>query len=191
MYRNESVRVVLLLFCSHSAFVLCGCLLAGLAPGWEVRRLPVGGGTTRPAGRSRQEHPGTDDGAVLLSGPAGSRPRPLWLVASANVPSETRTSVVFFTHVLPVRPQVVCGQNCTFVIQPNGTVLACGEGSYGRLGQGNSDDLHVLTVISALQGDPWEYLPLLPTHTHTHRRANISLAEVRSACFFLFRFLVF
>lgn len=48
--------------------------------------------------------------------------------------------------------QVVCGQNCTFVIQPNGTVLACGEGSYGRLGQGNSDDLHVLTVISALQG---------------------------------------
>ncbi|KAM9825931.1 probable E3 ubiquitin-protein ligase HERC1 isoform X4 [Syngnathus typhle] len=48
--------------------------------------------------------------------------------------------------------QVVCGQNCTFVMQPNGTVLACGEGSYGRLGQGNSDDLHVLTVISALQG---------------------------------------
>ena len=53
----------------------------------------------------------------------------------------------------PPPPQVVCGQNCTFVIQPNGTVLACGEGSYGRLGQGNSDDLHVLTVISALQGD--------------------------------------
>ncbi|OXB82040.1 UNVERIFIED_CONTAM: hypothetical protein H355_004123 [Colinus virginianus] len=50
------------------------------------------------------------------------------------------------------RPEVVCGQNCTFVIQANGTVLACGEGSYGRLGQGNSDDLHVLTVISALQG---------------------------------------
>ena len=47
---------------------------------------------------------------------------------------------------------MVCGQNCTFVIQANGTVLACGEGSYGRLGQGNSDDLHVLTVISALQG---------------------------------------
>ncbi|XP_069046831.1 probable E3 ubiquitin-protein ligase HERC1 isoform X3 [Lepisosteus oculatus] len=47
---------------------------------------------------------------------------------------------------------VICGQNCTFVIQANGTVLACGEGSYGRLGQGNSDDLHVLTVISALQG---------------------------------------
>uniref|UniRef100_T1JES7 HECT-type E3 ubiquitin transferase n=1 Tax=Strigamia maritima TaxID=126957 RepID=T1JES7_STRMM len=48
--------------------------------------------------------------------------------------------------------QVICGQNCTFVIQANGTVLACGEGSYGRLGQGNSDDLYTLTIISALQG---------------------------------------
>jgi E3 ubiquitin-protein ligase HERC1 len=48
--------------------------------------------------------------------------------------------------------QVVCGQNCTFVIQANGSVLACGEGSYGRLGQGNADDLHTLSVISALQG---------------------------------------
>ncbi|XP_063955724.1 probable E3 ubiquitin-protein ligase HERC1 isoform X1 [Lytechinus pictus] len=48
--------------------------------------------------------------------------------------------------------QVILGQNCTFVIHSNGTVSACGEGSYGRLGQGNSDDLHTLTVISALQG---------------------------------------
>lgn len=48
--------------------------------------------------------------------------------------------------------KIVCGQNCTFVIQADGSVLACGEGSYGRLGQGNSDDLHVLTVISCLQG---------------------------------------
>ncbi|XP_067667414.1 probable E3 ubiquitin-protein ligase HERC1 [Haliotis asinina] len=48
--------------------------------------------------------------------------------------------------------QIVCGQNCTFAIQANGTVLACGEGSYGRLGQGNSDDTHTLTIISALQG---------------------------------------
>ena len=31
-------------------------------------------------------------------------------------------------------------------------MYACGEGSYGRLGQGNSDDLHTLTAISALQG---------------------------------------
>ncbi|ESP05641.1 hypothetical protein LOTGIDRAFT_181433 [Lottia gigantea] len=48
--------------------------------------------------------------------------------------------------------QIVCGQNCTFVIQFNGTIMACGEGSYGRLGQGNSDDLHTLTAIATLQG---------------------------------------
>ncbi len=49
--------------------------------------------------------------------------------------------------------QVVCGQNCTFLVQANGTVLAVGEGSYGRLGQGNSDDLYTPTIISALQGN--------------------------------------
>ncbi|XP_074033510.1 probable E3 ubiquitin-protein ligase HERC1 isoform X2 [Leptinotarsa decemlineata] len=48
--------------------------------------------------------------------------------------------------------KIICGQNCTFVIEANGTVLSCGEGSYGRLGQGNSDDLHTLSVISSLQG---------------------------------------
>lgn len=51
-----------------------------------------------------------------------------------------------------VAKKIVCGQNCTFVIQADGTVLACGEGSYGRLGQGNSEDLHTLNVISTLQG---------------------------------------
>ncbi|KAJ8960520.1 hypothetical protein NQ318_013805 [Aromia moschata] len=51
-----------------------------------------------------------------------------------------------------VARKIVCGQNCTFVIEADGTVLACGEGSYGRLGQGNSDDLHALSVISSLQG---------------------------------------
>ncbi|XP_057674688.1 probable E3 ubiquitin-protein ligase HERC1 isoform X1 [Corythoichthys intestinalis] len=48
--------------------------------------------------------------------------------------------------------QVVCGQNCTFLVQSNGTVLAVGEGQYGRLGQGNSDDLYVPTIICAFQG---------------------------------------
>lgn len=51
-----------------------------------------------------------------------------------------------------VAKKIVCGQNCTFVIQADGSVLACGEGSYGRLGQGNSEDLHSLNVISSLQG---------------------------------------
>ncbi|KAM9794366.1 putative E3 ubiquitin-protein ligase HERC1 isoform 3-T6 [Syngnathus typhle] len=48
--------------------------------------------------------------------------------------------------------QVVCGQNCTFMVQSNGVVLAVGEGQYGRLGQGNSDDLYVPTIIGAFQG---------------------------------------
>uniref|UniRef100_A0A1A8FK92 HECT-type E3 ubiquitin transferase n=1 Tax=Nothobranchius korthausae TaxID=1143690 RepID=A0A1A8FK92_9TELE len=48
--------------------------------------------------------------------------------------------------------QVICGQNCTFLIQSNGTILAVGEGQYGRLGQGNSDDLYVPTIVSAFQG---------------------------------------
>ncbi|XP_030752542.1 probable E3 ubiquitin-protein ligase HERC1 [Sitophilus oryzae] len=51
-----------------------------------------------------------------------------------------------------VARKIVCGQNCTFVILTNGAVMACGEGSYGRLGQGNSDDLHSLSIISSLQG---------------------------------------
>ncbi|KAK7116135.1 hypothetical protein V1264_001871 [Littorina saxatilis] len=48
--------------------------------------------------------------------------------------------------------QVICGQNCTFLIQASGSLMACGEGSYGRLGQGNSDDVHAPTIITSLQG---------------------------------------
>lgn len=50
-----------------------------------------------------------------------------------------------------IAQKILCGQNCTFVLA-NGAVFACGEGSYGRLGQGNSDDLHSLSLISSLQG---------------------------------------
>lgn len=63
---------------------------------------------------------------------------------SASVPAAVES--------FSIARKIICGQNCTFVIQANGTVLACGEGSYGRLGQGNSDDLHSLSVISSLQG---------------------------------------
>ena len=49
--------------------------------------------------------------------------------------------------------QVICGQNCTFLVQANGSLLACGEGSYGRLGQGKSDDVHAPTIITSLQGN--------------------------------------
>nr|CAH7744976.1 unnamed protein product [Callosobruchus chinensis] len=61
-------------------------------------------------------------------------------------------SVPAIVESFSVAKKIVCGQNCTFVIQADGTVLACGEGSYGRLGQGNSDDLHSLSIISSLQG---------------------------------------
>lgn len=47
---------------------------------------------------------------------------------------------------------VVCGQNCTFVVNNSGAVLACGEGSYGRLSLGNSEDVYTPTLIAALQG---------------------------------------
>ncbi|XP_050948731.1 probable E3 ubiquitin-protein ligase HERC1 isoform X3 [Labeo rohita] len=64
----------------------------------------------------------------------------------------TSASVPTLAPSLSQTQQVVCGQNCTFLVQANGTVLAVGEGSYGRLGQGNSDDLYTPTIISALQG---------------------------------------
>ncbi|KAI7795921.1 putative E3 ubiquitin-protein ligase HERC1-like [Triplophysa rosa] len=64
----------------------------------------------------------------------------------------TSASVPTLASSLSQTQQVVCGQNCTFLVQANGTVLAVGEGSYGRLGQGNSDDLYAPTIISALQG---------------------------------------
>lgn len=48
--------------------------------------------------------------------------------------------------------QIFCGQNCTFAIKHDGTLYACGEGSYGRLGTGNNDNVDVLTRIEKLQG---------------------------------------
>ncbi|VVC31643.1 Hypothetical protein CINCED_3A017272 [Cinara cedri] len=48
--------------------------------------------------------------------------------------------------------RIICGQNCTFVLTSQGTVLSCGEGNYGRLGHGHSDSLPNLTIIAALQG---------------------------------------
>ncbi|KAL1139381.1 hypothetical protein AAG570_006365 [Ranatra chinensis] len=62
------------------------------------------------------------------------------------------SQVPVFAESFSSGQQIICGQNCTFVIEANGTVLSCGEGSYGRLGQGHSDDLHSLSIISSLQG---------------------------------------
>ncbi|CAH0559022.1 unnamed protein product [Brassicogethes aeneus] len=62
------------------------------------------------------------------------------------------SSVPMNVESFSIAKKIICGKNCTFVIQANGTVMACGEGIYGRLGQGNSDDLHSLSVITSLQG---------------------------------------
>lgn len=64
----------------------------------------------------------------------------------------TISLIIFLLPLWAFVIQVVCGQNCSFLVQSNGTVLAVGEGQYGRLGQGNSDDLYVPTIISAFQG---------------------------------------
>ena len=36
--------------------------------------------------------------------------------------------------------QVEAGQFCSFIIHPDGAVSACGKGSYGRLGLGDSNN---------------------------------------------------
>jgi hypothetical protein len=63
------------------------------------------------------------------------------------------TKLFFFLKKKTPLLQIFCGENCTFVIHSNGAVSACGEGSNGRLGLGNSDDCDTLTLISALRGD--------------------------------------
>ena len=94
-----------------------------------------------------QQHPedwsGGDQYDVFLWG--GGRHGQL---AEAGKGVNVPTLVKSFGHA----QQVICGQNCTFVLLPNGTVQGCGEGSYGRLGMGNSDDLFSLSVLSTLQG---------------------------------------
>jgi hypothetical protein len=46
---------------------------------------------------------------------------------------------------------VVCGQNCTYVVTTGGLVMACGEGSYGRLSHGNN--VYSPSLVTALQGN--------------------------------------
>ena len=71
------------------------------------------------------------------------------------VPSETEP---LLDTKLPVKSsfndvtQVVCGQNCTFVIHNDGSVSGCGEGTSARLGIGVSEDSRVLAPVSTLSG---------------------------------------
>ena len=55
------------------------------------------------------------------------------------------------TTVPKVRPlflQIEAGQYCTFVISSDGSVRACGKGSYGRLGLGDSNNQSTLKKLT-------------------------------------------
>lgn len=44
--------------------------------------------------------------------------------------------------------QIEAGQYCTFVISSDGSVRACGKGSYGRLGLGDSNNQSMLKKLT-------------------------------------------
>ena len=48
--------------------------------------------------------------------------------------------------------QIVAGNHCTYAIKSDGSISSVGDGSYGRLGHGTSDDENIMRVISSLQG---------------------------------------
>ena len=48
--------------------------------------------------------------------------------------------------------QIVAGSYCTYAVRFDGSVASVGEGSYGRLGHGGSENETILKNISALQG---------------------------------------
>lgn len=49
--------------------------------------------------------------------------------------------------------QVVSGSYCTYGVKYDGSVCSIGEGSFGRLGHGGSDNESSMRIISALQGN--------------------------------------
>ena len=57
-----------------------------------------------------------------------------------------------WSHSVQPHPQVVAGSYCTYVVRFDGTVATVGEGSYGRLGHGGSENESNLRTISSLQG---------------------------------------
>ena len=50
--------------------------------------------------------------------------------------------------ILFVSLQIEAGQYCTFVISTDGSVRACGKGSYGRLGLGDSNNQSTLKKLT-------------------------------------------
>ena len=47
----------------------------------------------------------------------------------------------------------MAGSYCTYAVKCDGSVTSCGEGSFGRLGHGDSESETSMRNISALQGN--------------------------------------
>ena len=67
-----------------------------------------------------------------------------WLSKNA----ESACSLCDYTHFLLLSLQIEAGQYCTFVISSDGSVRACGKGSYGRLGLGDSNNQSTLKKLT-------------------------------------------
>ena len=67
-----------------------------------------------------------------------------------------KTTLLQHGHFAPsfeIAHQIECGVNCTFAVHANGTsISSCGEGTNGKLGLGNSEDVTILSLISAIRG---------------------------------------
>jgi len=48
---------------------------------------------------------------------------------------------------------VVAGNHCTYAVKFDGTVASLGDGGFGRLGHGDSENESTPRVISILQGN--------------------------------------
>ncbi|KAL0189069.1 hypothetical protein M9458_016168, partial [Cirrhinus mrigala] len=65
-----------------------------------------------------------------------------------NPPAQTRSQlhIRLYDHISSL--QIEAGQYCTFVISSDGSVRACGKGSYGRLGLGDSNNQSTLKKLT-------------------------------------------
>lgn len=61
----------------------------------------------------------------------------------------SQPAVFVCTHIFSLLSlQIEAGQYCTFVISSDGSVRACGKGSYGRLGLGDSNNQSTLKKLT-------------------------------------------
>lgn len=65
-----------------------------------------------------------------------------------NAESACSLSLHTDTQLLLMSLQIEAGQYCTFVISSDGSVRACGKGSYGRLGLGDSNNQSTLKKLT-------------------------------------------